>query len=388
MQNALGTITVPDDRISRLLGELEFALRQMSAGEIGRLVAVDSSTDFLKSIFRRGKNVVVLIANIHEFSQREVQQAVVAWQGEENYFATHVGEKIGTGLGRIRNFWDSFCKTVTAVRDDPMAETLKLVALALVAITSSGGMDGDGGLPDIDIPLFGIGAHRSPFTHSILIGAGLETLVGTVIRLILATHTKLPKKHDPVWDEFARHGPELLYSISRGVSLGIAYHLLVDGLVQPAPYHGLPIPMPLEVHQAIQAANGFAEGLDSFRRISVQEKTPDIVAVHREQLALNFEVDPALIEWLGPDKTELLEKHGAWMLALSLKEISPYNEQQARFVLVAWQIEPAQTQHELAWLAYINLLRIGLQVQQSNKGIFGRSLDSSISKLKVSYSGG
>ena len=151
MQFAQEIITVPDDRISRLLAELEFALRQMSAGEIGRLVAVDSATDFLKSVFRRGKNIAVLFTSIYEFAQTEVQQAVVAWQGEENDFAAHVGEKIGTGLGHIRNLFASIGKTVNAVRDDPVSETLKLVALALVAIFSSGGIDGDGGLPDIDI---------------------------------------------------------------------------------------------------------------------------------------------------------------------------------------------------------------------------------------------
>ena len=335
----------------------------MSASEIGQLVAVDSTKDFLKSVFRRGKNIAFLFVSVQEFSQTEIQQAVEAWQGEETAFAEHAGKKIGAAFGNIRNLFFGIGEKVKAVRDDPVSETLKLVALALAAIASSGGMDGNGGLPDIDIPLLGIGAHRSPFTHSILIGAGVETLVGTLIRLILSIHTKLPAKHDPVWDSISSHSPALLKAISCGASFGIAYHLLVDGLAQPAPYHGLTVPLPLAVHQAVQAANGFTEGLDSLQRIPVHEKTPDIVAMHRQRLALSFEVDPALIEWLGQDNAELLKKHGAWMLSLSLKEIAPYNEQQARFILAAWQLEPAQTPHELAWLAYINLLRIGSEVQ-------------------------
>jgi len=53
--------------------------------------------------------------------------------------------------------------------------------------------------------------------------------------------------------------------LAAGASAGIAYHLLVDAYIQPAPYHSLPLSMPIEGHQVAMAANGAAERLDAAR---------------------------------------------------------------------------------------------------------------------------
>ena len=50
----------------------------------------------------------------------------------------------------------------------------------------------------------GIGTHRSPLTHSILIGSLLETALLLLTRLVLCTHKNLPPNHDPLWESFAR----------------------------------------------------------------------------------------------------------------------------------------------------------------------------------------
>jgi hypothetical protein len=149
---------------------------------------------------------------------------------------------------------------------NPKDEALRVRAFTPTALVASGGMDGDGGLPDTDIALLGIDAHRSPLTHSILAGAACESLLNTFIRLVLHVHKHLPARHDPIWDAFTQKSPELLASVSRGLSAGLAYHLLVDGLAQPAAYHGLPVELPLEVHQALQAANGIVEATDMAAR--------------------------------------------------------------------------------------------------------------------------
>jgi len=58
--------------------------------------------------------------------------------------------------------------------------------------------------------------------------------------------------------------------LAAGASAGIAYHLLVDAYIQPAPYHSLPLSMPIEGHQAAMAANGAAERLDAARRFQAR----------------------------------------------------------------------------------------------------------------------
>ena len=65
--------------------------------------------------------------------------------------------------------------------------------LFLPPLVVSGGPDGDGGAPDLDL-MFGIGAHRSVFSHSILMGASLETGLLALLRLTQLVHAKLPEK--------------------------------------------------------------------------------------------------------------------------------------------------------------------------------------------------
>mgnify|MGYP000072154814 CR=1 FL=1 len=278
-QQALRTITVSDDRTKRMVWELHFALRQLSNRDAAMLLGAFPAKDFLGAVARRAINFAGLIAALGKGGTSAAKGAASALRNDE--FQEHVG-----GLGRNAVDWTrgkvaAASDKVRAFREEPQTETLKVAAFALAALASLGGIDGDGGAPDIDIPLLGIGAHRSPFTHSILIGAGVETLIALLIRTSLKVHEKLPAVHDPVWDEFAKHGPELLDAVSRGASAGIAYHLMVDGLEQPAPYHGLPVAMPLEVHQALQAVNGAAEGMDARVRPKVHAKSDDMVAEHR-----------------------------------------------------------------------------------------------------------
>ena len=47
-----------------------------------------------------------------------------------------------------------------------------------------------GGAPDLDL-VFGIGAHRSIFSHSILMGSALETAFLSLLRLVRLTHKNL-----------------------------------------------------------------------------------------------------------------------------------------------------------------------------------------------------
>lgn len=130
-------------------------------------------------------------------------------------------------------------------------------------------MDDNGGIPDLDL-LAGIGAHRSPLTHSIVAGIVAEGLFLALADLSAEVDGRLPIEHDPLWDELARIGRPLTRSLAIGTSAGLAYHLLVDALVQPAAYHDLPVSMPLEAHQSILAVNGVAEGIDTAARVGTR----------------------------------------------------------------------------------------------------------------------
>lgn len=77
-------------------------------------------------------------------------------------------------------------------------------------------------------------------------------------------------------------------------------------------------------------------------------------------------MDEELIPRLGEAALALLKRDGAWMCALSVREIMPYTVAQARFLAVAHQILPAQSRQEMAWMCYLNLLRVARNVERSH----------------------
>lgn len=75
-------------------------------------------------------------------------------------------------------------------------------------------------------------------------------------------YQQLPAQHDPLWDSIHSQAANITLAASRGASIGMAYHLLVDGLVQPAPYHDLPVSLPIEAHQTVFVVNATSEAVD------------------------------------------------------------------------------------------------------------------------------
>ncbi len=152
-----------------------------------------------------------------------------------------------------------------ALRNEPGKAAPAMLGALLGFGAASGGLDGNGGIPDLDL-LLGIEAHRSLLTHSILAGIVVEGLILALADLAAEVHDKLPHERDALWDELARIGAPLAHHLAIGASAGLAYHLLVDAFIQPGAYHGLPFSMPMEGHQTILAANGLAEGAGASTR--------------------------------------------------------------------------------------------------------------------------
>lgn len=249
------------DGLSRqdLLGLARFSL-QHTGGAAGRRLR-----NVAGLVHTVGKGAAVVTGHLVGMTRKN--------GGDES--AEALGRMIGRGIRRVEGGYDSAREVVVALRSNPKEALPQLLTTVIVALLVSGGPDGDGGVPDLDL-MVGIGAHRSWLSHSIVAGAVLEGLLRTLLEMVRIVHAKLPQERAPLWDVLYLHAAELTEAANRGASIGLAYHLVVDGLAQPAPYHGLPVSMPIEAHQALFTANGAAEALDATKKPKLEPEAPRV----------------------------------------------------------------------------------------------------------------
>ena len=247
-------------RSRRLYDELSFAvlrtdgavLRQWGGRSAGRLVNLGA---------RRVGGLVSLATAIGKGTWSELSNMIKATgQGAT---LEHLGNRTAAVIDGSIALGKEGAGVLSAIGralvSNPKETAPKVLGAFLGFYAGSGGVDGNGGIPDLDL-LAGIDAHRSILTHSILAGVVAEGALLSIADLATQIHERLPVDHDPLWETLAQAASPLTESLAAGTSAGIAYHLLVDAFIQPAPYKDLPFNMPIEGHQAAMAASGLAEG--------------------------------------------------------------------------------------------------------------------------------
>lgn len=250
-----------ENRIRRLLDELAFAvsrtdrvvLKEWGGRSAGRLLTLGA---------RRVGGLASLISAIGKHSWAELVGLIRAANGGNGL--SYAGDRTAAAIDGSIALGRDGARVVAAIGrelvSNPKGAAPRVLGAFLGFYAGSGGLDGNGGIPDLDL-LAGIDAHRSILTHSFLAGVVAEGTLLAIADLSAQVMNRLPVDHDPLWDGLAKTAAPLTASLSTGASAGIAYHLLVDAFIQPAPYHDLPFSMPIEGHQAAMAASGAAEGV-------------------------------------------------------------------------------------------------------------------------------
>lgn len=251
-------------RQERLYGELKRALAATSANDLNEWGRAGAAR-LPKLFMRRVKNLGSLVARVAKGTGKEIADAFAAWR--RGGFGTHLGDRTAAGIDAGVATAEQLMGAVTAFGKalfaDPKKNAPDVFALALGFYAGSGGLDGNGGIPDADLAL-GIGWHRSVFTHSIIAGTVVEGAILALADLATVVCEKLPaSERDPFWDHLTAAKDRIAGQLAAGASAGIAYHLGVDATLQPAPYHDVPFSAPIEGHQAFMAANAVAEGIDA-----------------------------------------------------------------------------------------------------------------------------
>ncbi|MCZ7579737.1 MAG: hypothetical protein M5U21_02775 [Fimbriimonadaceae bacterium] len=244
--------------------ELQFALRQVSKAELAAW-GIASGGRFGVGLWRRGKSLYSITKRVAGFAYGEVRDGVNAQR--DHRFSDHAKDRGKRLLNTGERAWSwtrvkaqGFPKAVRSLTERPAEMAPRMLGAAIGFLTGSGGFDANGGVlsPDVDL-LFGIGAHRSVLTHSLILGAAAEATILSAAELSKLVLNKLPANHDVLWDHLASHGQNFALGLATGYGVGLAYHLGVDGTVQAAPLHGIPVPMPMEAHQAVMLGSAVSE---------------------------------------------------------------------------------------------------------------------------------
>lgn len=251
-------ITSPG-RGERIMAELSVGLAGVSRGVL-RAWGRRAARRFLPLTQRRVVGLVFLASRVARVLCVEGGAAAkAAFAGQ---LKPHLRDRAGAVAADGMQLARSAGALALRVARDPLAAASEVLGAGVGFLLGSGGLDANGGLPDLDLKV-SIGAHRSIFTHSIIGGVIAEAIVLALLDLVLVVHGHLPGSHDPLWTALVDKARRFGLAATSGLGAGMAYHLGIDGSVQGmTPYKDLPFPLPMEGHEALLGANALAESAD------------------------------------------------------------------------------------------------------------------------------
>jgi len=265
--------SIPDDRIKKLIDELNYALKKTDRQTLVKW-GTESAGIFVSSLKRRGFGFVNTIRGLATGVAKESVKAALA--AKEGNFRKHFADRTvdaTVAIGKTKDKLIENIKTIAnRVKKEPTTAAPELLVAVIGFYLGSGGLDGDGGIPDLDLEM-GIGSHRSIWFHSIIPGATIEAAVFSLATLADSIHGNLPESHDKLWDRLITEYNRLSLAFASGTCAGLAYHLIVDATWDSGKaYSDLPFSTPMAGHQTIMGVNAAAEVTDINKKSTIVAK--------------------------------------------------------------------------------------------------------------------
>lgn len=261
-------------RRDRLVADLRFALPKVRDCEL-RDWARGIPATALAVTRRRGSNLKTSAVTLWGWMKGEGSMARDAWRAQA--VGAHLLQRTCQSVGAARDLTlaarDVAAEYGKQVLASPRTEAPVLVAGLVGLLVGSGGLDGDGGIPDLDL-LGGIGAHRSLLTHTFVAGVVAETFVRAAADLATRIHAQLPTQHDKLWDMLVLNDSRIMNALCSGVSAGLSYHFAVDATADAGgAYASLKGVISATADDTLQGANAVIEGNDVTRRMQSTKKS-------------------------------------------------------------------------------------------------------------------
>ncbi|WGS65196.1 hypothetical protein [Marinitoga aeolica] len=144
---------------------------------------------------------------------------------------------------------------------------VNVLLFSLMTLITAGGVDLEGGVPDLDIKLFGIGGHRNIFFHSIIIGFILEFSLRFILKLVQKSKEYGYLPSNIFW--------KTIYNLSlredvlvNGAWIGLSLHFFKDANIfggRVKPYSGIR-GKSMSFHKRLFATNGLIAGIFGIKK--------------------------------------------------------------------------------------------------------------------------
>lgn len=241
--------------LNQFLDELKYSLSQMKAKDL-RKILLNLTLDSAKETYYNKKDILSGTAKsvnkkIRTYKTRGFKNALVDDFNRLKRFIHNFPEK-----------YRHFINSINGLSKEQLVELIISMIFGIgIFFATSGGKDFEGGIPDLEIKVGGIGLHRSIWFHSIISGLTFEFVIRISFNMLNSVINHLPEDHHMIWDKIK---DSIEKNKNLGIAalwLGIAVHLIKDtGLLVGnfQTYKDIPAGLKTEYHQAIMSANGLA----------------------------------------------------------------------------------------------------------------------------------
>ena len=257
MENILSLTITPEKKLlfEKIISDLRFACKDLTTNELLQIFK-DASIYSAKATYKQKEQTVKKTGKfIKNTYQRYKEYGVVE---SAKVDALHANKFISSLPDKAHNTYNNFLKLKREKQIEIVVVTILTVSIFFAV---GGGTDLEGGLPDIDLAIGGLGYHRSILTHSIFIGLTLEFTGRFSLNILEKIKNRMPVDRHPIWDKVFGYMDKHKEKAVTAMWLGIGAHLIKDsGLFGGGvtPYKDFPFSMPINAHENLFAVNGIA----------------------------------------------------------------------------------------------------------------------------------
>lgn len=240
--------------------ELSNLLSNLNSEEIGKIFWKSLKEAFKVTSMHNIANLIKTIIKIFKLSIDFLNYMFLIIENEKFYFWKRLFLDYKKFLRRKIIFIKKTWKSLSYL--EKKAVMIDLTIITVSALVFGGGLDFEGGAPDLDLK-FGIGNHRNLFSHTILLGLTLEFGLRFIGNVLINLEKKGIKPNSEMLSLILSFIKGQYKKVIKGMWIGLFFHYLKDSKIlfgKTKPYTGL-YELNIRTHKRIFATNAILSAI-------------------------------------------------------------------------------------------------------------------------------